>query len=190
MNGKRVKVIISALLLAVFLSSCIGVNRNFRNVRNDLLDQLDAKYTKEVEFSVGGGTLLFASLVAGIADVEHEGRDIPADKILRQIDRVQIGVYTRKYDHIGKRKSSKKNYVNNLAAEMRENGWENIVKTVDNNEVVAVFVRFDEDYEELRQLFVVAAERSEVVLVEVTGDLNDVIDIALQEADFEFADWR
>ncbi|MBU0561718.1 MAG: DUF4252 domain-containing protein [Bacteroidetes bacterium] len=172
MKNKIFLALITFMLITT-LSGCIGVNRSFKHVRSNLFENLDMDYNREIEFSIGPAGLMLAGMIVRMTDVEE-----PIGEIISQISRVQVGVYKNEYTHSGK---SDFEALKKLTDEMMENGWRYIVRTIDGNEMAAVFINeIEEDDEEISQLFVIAINGEELVLAEIHGDLNDIVEIALR----------
>jgi|GEM_PF-925803 len=173
MKSKRFLTVALLGVLLLSLSGCIGVNRNFKNVRSHLLTSLEGRYHKEIEFSVGKGLISLGSIFVSFTDAEDH-----AKKILRKLDRVQIGVY----ENVGHTNFEfSRDKLLSLCSIMEEQGMHFIVRTRDNNELTAVFLRNDDD-DEIRDMYVISFDSNELVIVEVKGDIDDIIEIALKEA--------
>lgn len=53
MNLQKTKIVLLFLGIALLASSCIGVNREFKNIRSQIMDNLDDDFDRQIEFSVG-----------------------------------------------------------------------------------------------------------------------------------------
>jgi hypothetical protein len=171
------RLLIIIMLASLVLTGCIGVNGGFRNIRNHILNNMSANYEKEIEFSVGSGGIFLASMFIGFADIEEN-----VDDMLRQISSVQIGIYKNESGEVIKNDFS---VLKSLSDKMEEKGWTFIVRSIDNDELAAVFVNNNSE-DELTQVFVVALHDEELVLAEIHGDLGDLIDIAIREHGLNF----
>lgn len=175
MNAKKLKILLSLLLLVFLLSGCFGVDRSFRNIRNYVLENTNSDYNTEYEFAIGSAGISLASLVVSFADSEE-----PVEEILSEISSVQVGVYnngnssriTTDYEGLQK--------ITNL---MEHAGWEYIVRSVDKNELTAIFVRVYQN--QLNRVFIVSVNEEEMVLVEMYGNIDKVIEIAIREGDLD-----
>lgn len=176
MKTKRYFLIPLVLLVGMSMAGCIGVNQNFKQIRYHLMSEMDVEYSKEIEFSIGSAGIMLAGMFVGLAEVDE-----PIDEILSNISRVQVGVYERTgrgrlqldFDDIRK-----------LSNILEEQGWKYIVRSVQGDEMAAVFVNADD--EEFNRLYVIAVENHEMVLVELHGDLSKVIEIALRDKGLRF----
>jgi hypothetical protein len=176
---KKIIIGVTLLLFGLFLTGCFGVNREFKEIRNDVLSEVDMDLKRDIEIGVGAGLISFASIFINFAETEE-----PVGEMMRQIKKVQVGVY-RKMDRSENINFSTLRMVSN---KMHENGWQYIVRSKDRNHVAAVFVRMnvDDDYEELTEMFVISSEDEEFVLAHVEGDLTELIDIVVREHGLQF----
>lgn len=177
MNSNKIKFLMGILLVALLSTGCIGVDRGFRSIRNDVLDPANNNFEKEFEFSFGSVSITMAKLVLNFADVEE-----PVDEILSEISSVQVGIYNNTSDVIIKPSLEEAKFLTN---KMKNAGWNCIVRSVDRNEMTAIFVKVHDD--ELNQLFVISVNNDEVVLAEVLGNLHKVIEIVIRERGLNFA---
>jgi hypothetical protein len=174
MNRKKIAQVLLLAMLSLSFTGCIGVNGSFKKIRNTLKNNLDLEYNKTVEFSIGRTGIMLAGMVVRFADTEE-----PIEDVLREVTRVQVGIYERDYGDL----NAKVENLNVLTAEMENQGWKYIVRSVQSNEMVSVFIR--EDDPEFNQLYVVNVSDHEMVLVEIHGDLSKVIEIVLREKAFD-----
>jgi hypothetical protein len=176
MRNKKFTILI--LLIAAFgLSSCIGVNRGFREIRSNILANVEGDFEREIEFSIGSGLLALAGAFVSFADTEVDVEDM-----LDQIDRVQIGVFkNRDFREF----SYSTRLLDDISQKMKEQGWSYIVKNKERNELAGIFVRENSD-NELRQMFVIALERDELVMTEISGHINKLVEIAVRENGIKF----
>ncbi len=138
------------------------------------MSELDMDYDKQIEFSVGSAGIMLAGMIVNLSDVEE-----PVDEILKNISRVQVGVYERnRYNKF----HARYDVLVRLSAKLEEQGWKYIVRSVQDNEIAAVFVNEEDD--EFSRLYVVAADDEQLVLVEIHGDLSKVIEVAVREKGF------
>ncbi len=169
---------ISPLLIVVlFISSgCINVNRNFKQTSNELIHEFGNDYHREVELSAGPFMINVASWV-----VNFSQDDEMIDDIMRQVSNVQVGVYTLTRNR-GKEKASIMEKINN---EMEARGWQYIVRTYDSDELTAVFVSKNPDMF-FRKMFIITHDSEQLVLVEVEGNLDHLIELAIKDKKFKF----
>ncbi len=173
MKNIQMKVLISLLLLTFLLSGCYGVDRSFRQIRNYILENSGAEYSKDVEFSIGSAGIALASTMVSLADVEE-----PIDEILSEVSSVQVGIYKNKDSTKITTDFAGLKYLTNL---MENAGWEYVVRSIDSNEMAIVFVRIYKN--QLNRVFVISVNQEEMVLVEMYGNVDKVIEIAIREGE-------
>jgi len=169
---KRILALILIALASLSFTGCLGVNGEFRTIRNHVLSNIEMDVNRDIELSIGPGLISFASLFVSFAETDE-----PVDEMLRQISRVQVGVY-----EVREVFNERVDYsvIHELSDLMMEKGWNYIVRSRDRNEVATVFVR-NEELEQLKEMFVIALSGEEVVFVHIQGDLEDLIEIAVRE---------
>lgn len=159
------------LLLPLFLNGCIGINEEFAQIRNEVIRNFGGDFKSEVQFSIGS-----AGITVSTWFVDAAAEDDIAAEILDDVSSVQVGVYK-------KLKGTDKpdmNTLRDIESKMSASGWKSIVKSCDNEELAAVYVRKDSG-EILDRLFVISLEDDELVLVEVEGDLKEAISTVIRE---------
>ncbi len=175
MKNKFILLSVSLFLLVLSLTGCIGVNRQFNEVKNKIMGNLGEDYKTEYQFSVGSAIINVSSL---FVDLTAEQEYI--DDMLREISSVQVGVYKRIE---GKSHSNDFNTLNLIDLEMSKGGWKYIVRTLDSNEFTTIYISAVPD-ELLEKLYVVNLKDDKLVIVEVNGDLKKVIGYAIEERKF------
>jgi len=176
MKRKNPTIIFIAPILLLFLTGCIGVNRQFSEVKEKILGELDSDYKTQFQFSVGP-TLIHVSswLVDLSADEEY------VDDMMREISSVQIGIYEKVSEY---KDNLNFNTLRSVDEHMRDNGWKYIVRSADHDELTAVYLSNDPD-EVLKKMYVISLEDEKLVIVEVNGNLQKVISYALKEKSFK-----
>ena len=147
--------------LPLFLSGCIGINEEFEEIRNEVLNNLDDDFRSEYQFSVGSvGITVSSWFVDAAAD-----DDLPAN-ILNDVSSVQVGIYKK----IRGTSAPDITTLRELEEEMMQKGWKSIVITCDKDELNGIYIRRN-PIEALERLFVISLNDEELILVEVEGDL-------------------
>jgi hypothetical protein len=100
---------------------------------------------------------------------------------MREISSVQVGVYNRIESSNVKADFS---ILQSIDEEMSGNGLKYIVRSLENDELTAIYVNKD-PVEALHKLFVINLHDDELVMVEVNGDLKQVIAYAIEEQNFQ-----
>lgn len=174
MKHGRVIIYIILSLMIVGLSGCIGVNNGFRGIRSSIINSLGGDFDTEIEFSIGPAGIFLASTAAGFAKNET---DVNISEMLSQIARVQVGVY--EWNGNGDIKPSI-GLLRKISQKMTAGGWQSIVRSVSGNEMTSVFVQTTNE-NHINQVFVVALDGDELVITEVLGNLDNIIEIAVRD---------
>ncbi len=176
MKIKSITLIISVSLLLIFLTGCIGVNRQFSEVKDKIMGELGNDYRTEFQFSVGSSAITISSWFVDLAaDQEY------VDDMLREISSVQVGVYNRVE---GSHAKANFGTLQSIDEEMQNKGWRYIVRSVDNKELTAIYLS-DDPVEILNKMYVINLSDEELVIIEVNGDLKKVISYAIEEKKFD-----
>lgn len=173
---RKNSIIFIAPILFLFLTGCIGVNRQFSEVKEKILGELDSDYKTKFQFSVGPALIHVSSWLIDLsADEEY------VDDMLREISSVQIGIYEKINED---RDNLNFSTLNAVDEHMKSNGWKSIVRSADHDELTAVYLSNDPD-EVLKKMYVISLEDEKLVIAEVNGNLQKVISYALKEKSFK-----
>lgn len=176
MKTKSIILVVLISFFLVTLTGCIGVNRQFSEVKNKIMGELGDDYKTEFQFSVGSAAITISSWFVDLAaDQDY------IDDMLREISSVQVGVYNRIEDTKYK---ADLNTLNSIDGEMNKNGWKYIVRTIDNDELTIIYISADPE-ELLEKMYVINLSDEELVIIEVNGDLKKVISYAIEEKKFD-----
>jgi hypothetical protein len=171
MNYKKIKIVTVLVILTFLSTSCIGVNREFKNIRSQILDNLDDDFDRQIEFSVGPVGFFVASQFVKFADTEEN-----VDEILSKVKNIHVGIYDRLSNFSTPSLSLLKNITNSIVDE----NWKSLVKSIDGNEMVGVFVK-DLNPDEIEEIFVVTLTENELVLVKLQGKLGSIIEVIIRD---------
>ncbi len=159
------------LLLLVQLTACMSFNdKAFRSTRESIAEQIpNITLEKEFAVSLGGGLFNFLNIVtldaADISDLEH----------------VQVAVYN--VDGGGRKINFKDlNFAETLRSRGEQLHWETIVKLREEDAQIWILAGMDIERNSLDAVSVFALERNELVLINVDGNLEQMIKFALQPA--------
>ncbi|OGU76212.1 MAG: hypothetical protein A2V93_03300 [Ignavibacteria bacterium RBG_16_34_14] len=169
---------ISPLIIVVLFiaAGCINVNRNFKEVSTKLINKFGNDYHREIEASVGPFLINFASWV-----VNFSQEDEIVDDLMRQVTNVQVGVYTMTND----RKRERSSVMEKINIEMQSRGWRYIVRSYGNEELTAIYISSDPEMF-FKKLFIITHDSEQLVLVEVEGKLDRLIELAIHDKKFKF----
>lgn len=162
--------IIYLILLGILLC-CTGckTSADFDYIENLIRSQIyPVRLDDDVKFSIGS---LSMGVLNCFIDDEEE-----ADAILREIKSVQVGVYKIH----GPEKTGTISIPNNVEKTLVSKGWEPFVHVRrKNGENVLLFYR--QLSEKTMSMYVISLEQAELVIVEVNGDLNVIMEKAIYE---------
>ena len=159
------------LLSLALLTSCMSFSdRSLRPVRNSIDQQMpEIALRKEVAISMGGGIFDFLDIVTfNEAD-------------LSEIDHLQVAVYEI-HPRGGNYDFTDAIFAESLMAKDASLYWERIVKVRDGHEQVWVYVGMDLDRNSLEAVSVFVLERDELVLINIDGDLTELLEYAFEPA--------
>lgn len=175
MKIKSITLILSVSLLLLSLNGCIGVNRQFSEVKNKIIGELGNDYKTEFQFSVGSSAITISSWFVDLAAEEEY-----IDEMMREISTVQVGIYNKVEGNDAKAIFGT---LQSIDEEMKHKGWKYIVRSVDNEELTAIYLS-DDPVELLNKMYVINLSDEELVIIEVNGDLKKVISYAIEERKF------
>jgi len=164
---KTIILIIIAALLPLF-TGC-NTSDDFNYIERAIRDQIyPAKLKKNFKFS-------FGSLSQGIV-TSFTNDDNEADMYLKEINSVQVGLY--KVHNIKKSKAFQ--IPRNVEKCLIEKGWEPFVRVRERGgENIALF--YKQLSNNAASIYTIVLERDELVIVEINGNLDMILEKAIQE---------
>ncbi len=90
MKAKTNFTLLLVIFVIILLPGCIGVNRQFSEVKDKIMGKLGDDYKTEYQFSVGSVGITISSWFINFAAKEEY-----VDDMMREISSVQVGVYNR-----------------------------------------------------------------------------------------------
>ncbi len=161
---------VAAIAAALPMAGGCGPARELKQVKQDIARQLpDADFEHELSFAIGpGGMALTRAITSFVPDTDDVHR------YLEDVTRVEVAVYEIHTD-----KPSRRIETPSRIEEMLANGWELAARVREKHESAWVLYRIEGD--SVRELFVVALDKEELVLVKVKGRLERVIGRALTQ---------
>lgn len=159
------------LLFTVLISGCMSFSdRHFRPVKDSLVQQMpDLQLKKEMALTVGSGLFNLVDLVDG------------SDVNLSKIDHVRVAVY-KVFPR--QQTAAFSDVIFDLALLAQDNSltWERIVRVREDQEQVWIYAGMDLVKQRLDALSVFVLERDELVLINMGGDLDSLLQYALEPA--------
>jgi uncharacterized protein DUF4252 len=154
------------------LSGCI-YSREIANIRDDIEEIMDARFEREVVVSLGPRMFRTASWIARqVPDVYAQ----MASDYVGEIDRVKVGVY-----RVAEQPTSRQLRIDQIPR-FRRSGWEVAVRVEEDGQTVWVLYR--ERHESIRDMLVLVLDDSELVIARVRGHLNELVQMAVLDANF------
>lgn len=177
MKTSRIFIYVVTFFFLILLTGCIGVNRQFSEISDKIIGGLDNNYKTEFQFSIGSSAITISSwFVDFAADEEY------IDEMMREISSVQVGIYNRLETIYNETTLTT---LQSIDEEMRIKGWKYIVRSVDNNELTAIYLSAD-PVEILKKMYIINLRDEKLVIIEVNGDLKKAISYAIEERNFRF----
>ena len=176
MKAKTNFTILLVIFVIILLPGCIGVNRQFSEVKDKIMGKLGDDYKTEYQFSVGSVGITISSWFINFAAKEEY-----VDDMMREISSVQVGVYNRI-----EASNTKADYgtLESINEEMSSRGWKYIVRFIDGDELTAIYINAEPDAM-LKKIYLINMNEDELVIVEINGDLKKVISYAIEEKSFK-----
>lgn len=141
-------------------------------IKQDIAHQIpDATFNHQVSFAIGPGGMALARAVVSMVPQAGDARGW-----LKDVSRVEVAVYEVHADASARRIATPSRIEVMLA-----DGWEMAARVREDGESVWLLYRLDG--ESVRELFVVALDQDELVLVKVKGRLERLIARALSDVD-------
>ena len=180
MNRIKLLPLLALISLLITTTGCIGVNKKFKNLRNEVFNSLDENFDKTIEFSLGKSAFMFASKFISSNDDDDEN----IKDMLRDVSRIGIGVYEREdnVENLSDIKNSK-NILRKISNGLQTDAWENIVKVNGKDETIGIYIKED-DSEEINEMFAVILSDNEMVMLKLNGNLNSLADKVIEQQGF------
>lgn len=163
--------IIILTTLSLMLANCMSFSdRAMRPMRNSITSQMpDISLEKEMAVALGGGMFNFLDVINS-DDVD-----------LSAVDHLQVAVY-QVHPRGGEVNFSDEVFHESLLAKDASLVWERIVKVKEEDEQVWVFVGMNMEDSALEAVSVFIFERDELVMINMDGDLNEMLEYAFEPA--------
>ena len=174
-NNKKYHIIVF-ILISLLSTSCIGVNQEFKNIRTKIISSLDDDFDRQFEFSIGPVGFFLASQFVKFADTEEN-----VDEMLSKVRNIHIGIY----DRLSNFSKPSLSLLTSITNSIVDENWKSIVKSIDGNEMVGVFVK-EENPDDIEEIFVITLTNEELVMVKLQGSLGSIIELVIKEHGHNF----
>ena len=171
---KNIKSILVIFFLSIFFTGCIGVNSDFKDIRNNVIDLVGHKVKKKIEIGIGAAGLALAGSFVRFAEED----DLPAD-IISYLSSVQVGIYENFYYH----ENNTAREFSNFCSKISDLGWQYIVRSYEKENFTLVFVKNDL-IEGINEMLVITNNDSELVIATMEGELEEIVAVAIRNKDF------
>jgi hypothetical protein len=156
--------------VALLMTGCMR-SRQLEGLCDEIADQCPgAHFSKELSLSLGPISLGLVRFATGFSDKTREAR-----QYLSGISKIELAVY--KVDSRLQRNRLK--LPKQLHELLEEDGWEIVVKSSEKNE--AAWILFREDDGVIRDMHITALDNHELVMIRVSGRLNELFDKAMED---------
>lgn len=164
------RALLFTLPVLLLLSGCFYSREIASTQRAIAAQNPDVDFDRQITFSAGPNTI---DVFAGLASYVRIDDVLRGSDYLRMLRRVKVGIYQIESD-------VDTPLVLRAIPQLRRGGWQTVARfRGDDGESVAVLYR--ERYGEIRDLYVLALMRPELVIVRATGNFTDLIIDALSD---------
>ena len=168
----KIKLITFCLIICIastILPGCVFISADFRRTKDLIISELGhVEVETEIQFQVGSGLLSISELAISCTDADDE-----ALGYLKDISNVQVGIY-KLYNSPRDLRIPKK-----IGQNLHKKGYIPIVKVKEPGNAIWVLTKMRGKH--LNSLYIIVLERDELVLVEVEGRLEKIVEKAIRE---------
>lgn len=170
MSKSRMGIVLAVTTLCLFSSGCYRAVR-LEKMGYEILNACpDARFKKDVSISIGGVSWGLLKSVA--MSVEKDDRELRS--YIGNLSKVEVVVY----DARGITKDDMRP-IGEIVKESLGDDWQLMVKTAEDNELV--WIHYREDDESIREMNIVVYDSDEFVIVRLAGSLDEIMEVALEE---------
>ena len=174
MNKSRLGVITLAVGLSVLLSGCLWVPE-FSGIVVEIQKQVpEARFKKSIQLNLGPASLGFARAVLGLAS-DHDRDVLEAKSYLEEVRSLKLAIYEQTKLH-SEKKIKLPTYLEKL---IERNKWQTVVKAQEDKELVIALYKLHR--RSITEMFVLALNTDELVLVQVEGRLDKLFEKVMEE---------
>jgi len=180
MKNKKLYMFFILILLAFTTTGCIGVDKSFKNLRSKVMKNVNDKFEKTIEFSLGKSAfLLFGKFMNSDEEENEKIKDM-----LKEVSHISIGIYEKENSkkNFADTKSLKK-LINKISDGLEVDNWTNIVKANRKEETVGIYIKENES-EKINEMFAVIISDDEMVMLKLNGNLDSLADKVIKQQGF------
>jgi len=174
--GLLVTPLLLLVLLAAFVANCFRLGSDARALRNELIKSSGVEWRQQIALNAGYFTL--GAVRAGVSCVKL---DPGARAAVQSIRSAGMGIY-----HLASGMPSPNRATMLAAADsaMTARGWERVVGVMDGHDLVAVYLPGENISARRLKCCVMVFDGKEMVLVSARGNLEPLLQYALDQPDF------
>ena len=155
-------------IIVMWSSGC--TTKEFNEVEHAIENQIQPAKTKtNLKLSLGPVLLFPVKIIANLVDREDE-----ASPYLDEIMKVQVGVYKIKNTD----GSAQLKIPKNVEEELNKSGWEIFIRVREKNDMVELYYR--EKSEDIIGIYAIVLNNEDLVIAEVGGRIDRIIEKAIQ----------
>jgi hypothetical protein len=174
---KAATLVVAAFFL-VTMTGCFKVDGSFRQLRDTVVEGAGYTFTTESEFGIGSFVLGAARMVIRWAD---DGDAEEADALLQHVKGVQLGVY-RLEDTRRSLAQEPGSGLKELISFLDGRGYDAIVRSYHADGGSLILVRCEgKQRDQVKELIVVSIEASELTVVQLRGNVNEIVAFVARE---------
>jgi hypothetical protein len=168
--GQRALRLLLVAAVAFLMTGCMR-SRQLENLCDEIADQCPgAHFSRDFSLSLGPVSLGLVRFATGFSEDTREAREY-----LSGISKIELAVY--KVDSQLQRNRLK--LPRQLHELLEEDGWEIVVKSSEKDD--AAWILFREDDGVIRDMHITALDNHELVMIRVSGCLNELFDKAMED---------
>ncbi len=170
MNWSRMGIMLALCAISISSTGCYRAER-LEQLGYEILDACpEAHFKKDISLSLGG---LSWGIIKKIA-LAAEKNDREVRTYIRSLNKIELVVYKASGISRGNMQP-----IGEIVKESLGEDWELMVKTAEDDELVWIHYRGDDD--QIREMNIVSYDGDEFVIVRLSGNLDDMMEMALED---------
>ena len=162
------------LMVPLTVTGCFRLGGEGSALRDSVVKATEAECSSRIEFGVGRFTLGLARVPLAFVDLPEEARSV-----VSAVKGAQVGVYEIRRTG---RNPGHGAVLSAADKAMARKGWERVVGVLDGKELVAVYTPKEAPSQRNLELCLMVFQEREMVVVQVRGNPEPLLDLALRKA--------
>jgi len=176
-NLMRAGTLVVSACCLLTMTGCFGVDGQFKQLRNTVVEGANVNYEVDVEFGVGPMLIGIAKTVVSWSD--EPDSEVAID-LLSEIKKVQIGVY--QLDDFKLERSEVRARMLEMVEYMGRNGYDAIIRNYEDHGGSLIMVKSHFEHpEKVKEIVVLSFDPNELNIVQLRGNVNEIVDVAVRE---------